>query len=109
MKTIVSLPLRTLIALAVVTGLIVAISALPSQFGSVSASAKSGQRGLPNFDIRSQHDEKAAQVLNAIRERAGKDASTVSNLRSEIANGEALLRTRMPGVTVEYNDRLGNA
>ena len=109
MKRYGSIPVRTLLVLTVITGLVVTLAILPFSFASNSASAKSVERGLPNFDVRLQHDDRSAQVLSSIRDRTGKNASTVAALRSEIANGESSLRSRMPGVVVEYNDRLGSA
>src|SRR5688500_14980784 len=100
------MPVRTLTVLMIITALVAAIAIMPRPFASSAASAaeKKGDRGLPNFDIRSQNDSHADQVLSDLRNSVGKDAWAVRGIRDEIVSGEASLRARMPKVVVEYNE-----
>src|SRR5688500_11399030 len=102
------MPVRTLTVLMVITALVAGIAMMPRPFASnaTSAAEKNVDRGLPNFDIRSDLDSRSAQVLSDLRASVGKDAWAVRAIRDEIVSGEASLRTRMPKVVVEYNDRL---
>ena len=104
-------PVRTLTVLMIITAIVAAIAMTPRPFASnlASAAEKEGERGLPNFDIRTDTDVRSNQVLSHIRSSVGKDESSVRAIREEIVNGEASLRSRMPKVVVEYSDRLGNA
>jgi hypothetical protein len=114
MKHFSSATVRTVVILVVFTLLVGAVSFLPEQFSSnaenqAAPAETSHERGLPNFDIRTDKSEQARESLIAYRGTVGKDASFVADLRDRIVRGENAIRSRMPDVVVEYNDRVGAA
>src|SRR5688500_5510845 len=105
---------RTLTVLLIVTALVFSTLLLPGLFNS-TAETRSGsepaeaEKGLPNFDIRTQNNGEAKAALAGFRGALGRNTGSVDMIRAKIAEGEVALRTRMPDVVVEYNDRLGAA
>ncbi len=116
MKNVSAVTLRTIAFLVIATMLIACIALLPGLSSSnaenrstLMPAIDAAERGLPNFDIRTQKDAGSSAALDAIRGTLGRDASAVAAIREEIVRGEQSLRTRLPDVVVEYNDRLGIA
>ncbi|MCD9185447.1 MAG: M36 family metallopeptidase [Pyrinomonadaceae bacterium] len=92
-------------------GLVSALIFLPSQFRSEANSQGKGKglnprteshdQGLPNYDIRA--DKSAVEKIEGFRQKAGKNALTVADLRDEFVSGEESLKQRVPTLKVEYN------
>ncbi|MEO8572663.1 MAG: hypothetical protein ABI481_01745, partial [Pyrinomonadaceae bacterium] len=103
---------RALSVLAIVTILLFSIALLPGIFNSnaenQTASSPTAERGFPNFDIRTQNDPSAVDRLASFRSSVGKDSSFVAALRNDLTRGEESLRSRLPDVVLEHNDRLGS-
>ncbi len=109
------LTLRTLTVLAVIAALLFCAALLPESFNSNAENrvdplrvSPENKGELPNFDIREQDGSDAANTRVSFRGSVGIDASKVATIREEIVRGEESLRTRLPDVVVEYNERLGS-
>ena len=117
MKNFPAATVRTLTVLSIVAVFLLAVSVLPGLFSSagdnqaasIPRTDKTAQRGFPNFDIRTDKSSESADALVQIRGKLGRDASSIATLREAIVRGEDDLRSRIPDVVVEYNDRLGAA
>ena len=69
------------------------------------ATPQAESTGFPNFDIR---ENTASETLTQLRSSAGRDASFVDGVERSLVRGEEGLRSRLPGVVVEYNTNLGH-
>ncbi|MCS6873352.1 MAG: M36 family metallopeptidase [Pyrinomonadaceae bacterium] len=96
-------------------GLLVGIMFVPQLFQS-EASEKNGkpkkglfqrteshEEGLENYDIREDKSEAAQEALLKFREKSGKDAAAIADIREGFVRGEENLRRRVPSLKVEYN------
>src|SRR5688572_7586412 len=117
MKNFPTATVRTLTVLSIVAVFLLAVSIIPGLFSSagdnqaasIPETNETAERGFPNFDIRTDKSAASADALVQIRGKLGRDASSIATLREDIVRGEDDLRSRIPGVVVEYNDRLGAA
>ena len=117
MKNFPTVAVRTLTVLLIVAAFLIAVSILPgffsstgeNQAASMPESIETSDRGLPNFDIRTDKSAASTDVLVQLRGKLGRDASSVAGLREEIVRGEDQLRTQIPDVVVEYSERIGQA
>ncbi len=103
-----------LTVLLIVTALVLSVAILPESFSSSAenhaASTQpelSPERGLPNFDIRTEKTGEKEGALNSLRSFAGRDDLSVDSVRAKLADGEASLRQRMPDVVLEHDGRIG--
>ena len=62
----------------------------------------SHQPGLENYDIRTSKGGQGK--LREIRDRKGKDAVAVANIREAQGDGEQTLRKEVPNLLVEYSE-----
>lgn len=101
-------------------GLAFGLTALASEFGSRaevdrfsltnrSSSAPDGRMtsGVENYDIRLDKGNDAARTLSAIRATVNRSPASVTRIRQEQREGEATLRRRVAGLTLEYSPALG--
>jgi len=96
-----------LIILALTAALFIA----PFQFRSEAGNVRKGliqkteshSAGLENYDIREQPGQEIADAFLKYRLDAGKDAAAVADVREGFVRGEEILRTKVPGLKVEYN------
>lgn len=88
----------------------IAVLLLTPAFFKVSAvesgtsNAEESDKRFGDYDIR--RDKGSAQKIAEFRGRALKNANDVTEVRSEIAQGESLLRSKVPGLKIEYNHEL---
>ncbi|HQU84466.1 MAG TPA: M36 family metallopeptidase, partial [Pyrinomonadaceae bacterium] len=92
-------------------GLVSALIFLPSQFRSEANSQGKGKglnprteshdEDLPNYDIRA--DKSAYGKIEGFRQKAGKNAVAVADVRESFVSGETALKQRVPTLKVEYN------
>jgi hypothetical protein len=68
--------------------------------------ARDSDPGLPNYDLRTDKSNEAADVLLGFRQTSNKDAVAVAAVRDRFVAGEDSLRERVPSLKVEYNDDL---
>ena len=102
----------THIAAVLLLGFLVFVAAVMLPLSSTSAEptaevaipSQSEPTGLPNFDIR---DEPGTETLVGLRNAAGRDRSFVDAVRQRFASGEEKIRTKVPGVVLEYDRKLG--
>ena len=101
---------RSLLLCLFVLGLVTAGVVLPYQFGS-AASVKglfqktvSHDESLPYYDIRTAKGDDIADYFVMARNSAGKDATTVADIRESFVRGEDALKTSVPTLKVEYNE-----
>lgn len=64
---------------------------------------ESHEEGLENYDIREDKSKQAHLILQEFREKAGKDAAVVADIREGFVRGEKALQSRIPHVKFEYN------
>jgi hypothetical protein len=105
---------RRLLLCLVIFGLMAALFVLPHQFSS-SAGGKqvrkglfqqtvSQEEGLENYDIRNETKrDEVAEAFAKYRERTGKDAAAVADIRGEFVRGEEQFKSRFPTAKIEYN------
>jgi subtilisin-like proprotein convertase family protein len=97
-----------------VLGLIAALIALPYQFSSEAGSkgslkqglferTESHQDGIDWYDIREDKNDDAVQAVLGFRQTAGRQASTIADVREKFVQGENELRTQVPSLKIEYN------
>ena len=97
--------------LLVILGLTGALFIVPFQFRSQAVSSgigfiqktESHSEGLENYDIREQQDPNVAEALSKYRLKTGKDSAMVADIRDGFVRGEEILRSKIPGIKVEYN------
>ena len=95
----------------IILGLTAALFIVPFQFRSEAGNVRKGliqkteshSVGLENYDIREQQSQESAAAFLKYRLDAGKDAVMVADLRAGFVRGEEILRTKVPGLKVEYN------
>lgn len=99
----------------VVLGLITAVIVVPFQYSTSAAVGKgkglvnrtvSHEDAFPHFDIRTQHTREAENLLAGFRNAAGKDASSIADIRDAFVQAENQLRTTVPLLKTEYNETL---
>lgn len=96
--------LLSLGVLACVTAVIVLPFGAGVEAGKKAASftiERSEEPELPNYDIRS--DKAAFEVRAALRNTLNRSAADVADRRDDLARGEAALRSKVPGVKIEYS------
>ena len=86
---------------------------LPCHFGAAAAQrglvnrTESHNDALPYYDIRSAAQTKeggnASDLLAAWRDKSGKSAVAVADLRDSFVRGEEMLKARVPTLKVDYN------
>lgn len=94
---------------ALIAVLIVSPFQFTSKAGSDDSAAPntaSQEKGLEDFDIRWDESKEAAADLLDFRQRAGRDAVTIADLKDEFVAGEAVLRQTVPTLKVEYNKEI---
>jgi subtilisin-like proprotein convertase family protein len=107
---------RGLLLTFAVLGLVAAFICIPYQFRSEAGAPKQRsekgwnaratvqEEGLEEmYDIREDKTEKAQDALVKFRQRNGKDAALVADLRDDFVRGEEALKQRIPNAKVEYN------
>ena len=117
MNSFSSMTVRTLTVLLVVAALLLSATILPGLFSSgaenqaasITTQETTADRGLPNYDVRTEKSAAAASALERFRIEVGRDYLSVDMLRGKIAAGESAIRERNKDVVVEYSDRLGSA
>ena len=95
----------------IILGLTAALFIVPFQFRSEAGNVRKGliqkteshSAGLENYDIREQQGQEIADAFLKYRLDAGKDAAVVADVRAGFVRGEEILRTKVPGLKVEYN------
>jgi hypothetical protein len=99
----------SLAASVVVFGLTFVLVYLPGFLGVSSGAPKglftrteSHTPGLDNYDIRT--DKSAVEKIDGFRDRNGRSAVNVADLRDSFIRGENDLRRRVPTLKVEYNN-----
>ena len=98
---------RSLLVSLFVLGLIAALFVLPYQFRSEAVAPKgsqpSGSTRLENYDIREQKGADIAETLIGFRQTAGRNASSIADLRDKFVSGEETLKQTVKTLKVEYN------
>ena len=105
---------RWLLLSLVVIGLAAALIILPNQFRSEAGSQNDSTKGLVTrtssqddglvkmYDIR--EDKKGGEAMESFRDRSGKSAVDVADVRGKFVEAEEALRRQIPTVKVEYNN-----
>lgn len=97
-----------------VLGLVAALIVLPYQFSSEAGSkgslkqglferTESHQDGIDWYDIREDKNDDAIRAVQGFRQTAGRNASTIADIREKFVQGENELRTQVPNLKIEYN------
>ncbi len=105
---------RRLLLCLVIFGLMAALFVLPYQFSSLAGGKQvrkglfqqtvSQEVGLENYDIRNETKrDEVAEAFAKYRERTGKDAAAVADMRAEFVRGEEQFKSRFPTAKIEYN------
>ncbi|MFM8440760.1 MAG: M36 family metallopeptidase, partial [Acidobacteriota bacterium] len=113
MSNIKKLIVRAAIAGSVTLSLFVLALLFIPQFSKSKAGESGGARamfektvshqpGLENYDIRTSKGGQAK--LREIRDRKGKDAVAVANIREAQGDGEQTLRKEIPNLLIEYSE-----
>ena len=115
-KSITAETRKGLLLSSAVLGLIAALVLIPYQFRSEAGvekdKSKSGlivrgtsvEEGLEEmYDIREDASAAAKDALADYRQKNGKDAVAVADLRDNFVRGEEALKRKIPNVKVEYN------
>lgn len=104
---------RSLLICLFVLGLITAIIVVPYNYGTKAAGGSgivrrtvSHEDAYPFYDIRMQDKREVENLLAGFRSAAGKNASTIADIRDAFVQGENELRTRVPLLKTEYNETL---
>ena len=100
-----------LLLLLLIPGLMTALFIVPFQFRSQAGNhgkgliqrTESHSAGLENYDIREQQNQEVREALLKYRLNAGKDSAMVADIRDGFVRGEEILRAKVPGLKVEYN------
>ncbi len=67
---------------------------------------RSPNPNLPNYDIRTDNRDEAADALLRFRQASSKTAVSVASVRDSFVTGEESLKQKVPSLKVEYNDDL---
>lgn len=105
---------RRLLLCLVILGLVAGLVYVPYQFSSSASGKKvkkglfqrteSHEEGLENYDIRNETKrEEVAEAFAKYREKTGKDAAAVADVRAEFVRGEEQFKSRFPTAKIEYN------
>lgn len=97
-----------------ILSVITAVIVLPYTFG-VEAGRKTDGKGLftiersqedelPNYDIRK--DKGAFEKLAAFRNSLNRSASDIADQREDLVRGEALLKSKVPTLNIEYSPEI---
>lgn len=100
----------SIIAIFCVLGAVTALILVPF-YSKSTAGAKeppfdkpaASKPAIENFDIRENPQKGTEEQLAQFRQRAGKGASVVDEIRSDFVRGEGELRAKIPTLKVEYN------
>ena len=105
---------RSVLLCLFILGIITAVIVVPMQFGSAAVQkglttrTVSQDDSLPYYDIRSAAQSKeggnASDLLASWRDKAGKSAAAVADIRDSFVRGEELLKGRVPNLKVDYNE-----
>jgi len=111
-KFVAAFTLRKFLFGFVISGLFAAVVTVPFPFRSQAGGQKDGEnvlqrtesreKGLNNYDIRS--DKSEAETLIKFRQAEGKNAVESADARDKFVAGENALRRRVPNLTVQYNN-----
>lgn len=95
------------------TALLAVLVILPFQFTSKAGSDDSAapktasqEKNLEDYDIRQDESKEATADLLDFRQRNGRDAVIIADLKDEFVAGETALRQTVPTLKIEYNKEI---